>query len=200
MTGRQKNQRKNHPKPGSRIKVEPIRDLKDIQTIKKLLADKPMDLALFTIGINTNLRASDILNIKVEQVRHVKPGEDIEIREKKTGKIRRLTLNKNVVTAIRNLLSSKQYVLGDYLFTGQRGVWTVEYVSVKVKNWCKRIHLKGNYASHTLRKTWGYHQRVTFGQSLPVLMACFGHSTQRQTLNYLCIQDNEVKSVYMNEI
>ena len=155
--------------------MEPIRSLKDIQTLKKLLADKPMGLALFTIGINTNLRASDILNIKVDQLRRVKPGDEIEIREKKTGKLRRLTRNRNVVAAVGGLLSIKPYAPGDYLFTGQRGVWMVQYVSTKVKNWCKRINLKGNYGSHTLRKSWGYHQRVTFGHSLPVLMSCFGH-------------------------
>lgn len=53
----------NHPKKGSTIKVDPIRKLKDIKAIKKLLANKPRDLALFTIGINTNLRASDLLRL-----------------------------------------------------------------------------------------------------------------------------------------
>ena len=53
-----KGQNHNHPKKDSQIKVEPIKSLKDIETIKKLLANKPRDLALFTIGINTNVRAS----------------------------------------------------------------------------------------------------------------------------------------------
>ena len=53
---------------------------------------------------------------------------------------------------------------------------------------------------HTLRKTWGYHQRVTFGVDLPRLMVCFNHSTQRQTLDYLCIQPQEIKDVYENEL
>ena len=53
----QKGQNFNHPEKGSQIKVEPIKLKRDIQTIKKLLADKPLDLALFTVGINTNLRA-----------------------------------------------------------------------------------------------------------------------------------------------
>lgn len=197
---RRANQTRNKPKQGSTIKVEPIRSTKDIQTLKKLLADKPMDTALFTIGINTNLRASDILAITVDQVRGIKPGEEIEIREKKTGKVRRVTLNKNTVEAINRLLAGKEYRVGDPLFKGQRGCWSVPYVSQKVKGWCKAINLKGNYGSHSLRKTWGYHQRVTFGQSLPVLMECFNHSTQKQTLDYLCIQDEEIKSVYMNEI
>ena len=51
----------NHPKKGSSIKVDPIKSLKDIKAIKKLLHDKPRDLCLFTLGINTNLRASDLL-------------------------------------------------------------------------------------------------------------------------------------------
>ena len=51
-----------------------------------------------------------------------------------------------------------------------------------------------------LRKTWGYHQRVTFGVDLPRLMVCFNHSTQRQTLDYLCIQPEEIKDVYENEL
>ena len=49
---------------GSKIKVEPIRKKKDINLIKKLLSDKPLDQALFTVGINTNLRASDLLALQ----------------------------------------------------------------------------------------------------------------------------------------
>jgi len=45
----------NHPQKGSTIKVEPIKNRKDISTLKKLLLDRPRDLALFIIGINTNL-------------------------------------------------------------------------------------------------------------------------------------------------
>lgn len=197
---KKETQKANHPKRGSQTKVEPIRSTKDIQTIRKLLADKPMDRAFFEIGINTNLRASDILGIKADQVRGMNPGDEIEVKERKTGKVRRLTLNRNVVGAVKNLLASKAYGPGDHLFKGQRGVWSVPYVSQKVKGWCKAVNLKGNYGSHSLRKTWGYHQRITFGQSLPVLMECFNHSTQKQTLDYLCIQDEEVKSVYMNEL
>ena len=55
----------NHPKKGSQIKVDPIKKLKDIKAIKKILANKPRDFALFTIGINTNLRASDLLRLTI---------------------------------------------------------------------------------------------------------------------------------------
>ena len=76
----------NHPKKGSQIKVDPIKKLKDIKAIKKILVNKPRDFALFTIGINTNLRASDLLRFKVGQVSDLKAGDVVEIKEKKTGK------------------------------------------------------------------------------------------------------------------
>ncbi len=191
----------NRPKPGSQIKVEPIKNLKDIKTIKKLLATKPRDLALFTLGINTNLRASDLLRIKMAQVRELKPGDEIEIKEKKTGKLRRITLNKAAVKAIQGVLKAEAYHDRDYLFKSRKGaVLTVPSVHRLVKGWCHDIKLKGNYGSHSLRKTWGYHQRVTFGVGLPELMVAFNHSTQRQTLDYLCVQPDEIKCIYENEL
>ena len=197
----EKRRNPNHPAKGSQIKVEPIRDLKDIATIKKLLKDKPRDLALFTLGINTNLRASDLLSIRAGQVRGLKPMDEIEIKEKKTGKTRRISLNKACVDAIKCLLASAPYEDNHYLFKSQRGdVLTVPSVHRLVKGWCRAINLKGNFGSHTLRKTWGYHQRVTFGAGLPELMECFGHATQKQTLTYLCIQPEEIKGVYAHEL
>jgi integrase len=190
----------NHPRAGSQVKVGPIKSLKDIATIKKLLSDKPRDLCLFTLGVNTNLRASDLVRLTAGQVRGLKAGDNIELREQKTSRVRRITLNNAVIEAVRGLLASACYEDTDALFKSQRGVLTVPSVHRLVKSWCRAVNLKGNYGSHTLRKTWGYHQRLTFGAGLPELMECFGHATQRQTLAYLCIQPEEIKGVYLNEL
>jgi len=191
---------RNHPEKGSQIRVEPIKKLKDIKSIKTMLADKPRDLALFTVGINTNLRASDLLQITADMVRDLKPMDEIVLKEKKTKKQRRVSLNKACIEAIKNLLASRSYQDDDILFSGQRGTLTVPSVNRLVKGWCKAINLKGNFGSHTLRKTFGYHQHKTFNTSLPELMVCFNHSTQRQTLDYLCIQAEEIRRVYENEL
>ncbi|MBU0965474.1 MAG: tyrosine-type recombinase/integrase [Proteobacteria bacterium] len=188
----------NHPKKGSLLTVEPIKQVKNIKAIKALLATKPRDLALFVLGINTNLRASDLIGLKVSQVQGVKAGEDLVLKEKKTGKQRRITLNKACVEAVRNLLASRSCQPDDYLFLGQRGPITAIYVNHLVKRWTTAINLKGRFGAHTLRKTWGYHQRVTFGSDIPTLMTCYNHSSQRQTLDYLCIQPEEIKNVYEN--
>ena len=196
----QKGQNLNHPTKGSMIKVEPIRKLKDVKAIKQLLTDKPRDLCLFTLGINTNLRASDLLRLTAGRVRGLKAGDEIEIKEQKTGKMRRITLNKGVIRSIQGLLASREYNDEEPLFVGQRGPLTVPSVNRLVKSWCKAINLRGNYGSHTLRKTFGFHQRVTFGVSLPELMVIFNHSSQQETLNYLCVQAEEVRSIYQNEL
>ena len=193
----------NHPKKGSHISVEPIRKQKDIKLIKKVLRDSPRNLCLFVLGINTNLRASDLLSIKIHQVRHLQPGEEITLKEKKTQKQRRINLNRVCIEAIQNLLRSQKYTDDDFLFLSNRKnkrALMVSSLSTLVKKWCNDINLKGNYASHSLRKTWGYHQRVTFGVGIPELMVCFNHSSQKQTLDYLCIQPEEIKSVYQNEL
>jgi integrase len=197
----------NHPVKGSSIRVDPIRDLKDIRLIKKILADRPRDLALFVLGINTNLRASDLLRIRVGDVRHLKPGEYFTLREKKTAKLRSITINKAVFEAIAGLLASLPVVNdSDYLFQSRKkksasgGMLTVSYLNSLVKSWCKEINLRGNYGAHTLRKTFGYVHRTVFGTDIPTLMEMFNHSTQRQTLTYLGIQPREINDAYLKEI
>ena len=193
-----KGQNTNRPAKGSTITVQPITKLKDIKAIKKLLHDKPRDLCLFTLGINTNLRASDLLSIKVGQVRDV---DELVLKERKTGKHRRITLNKAVSSSIQGLLAGSDLEDDDYMFQSQRAdCLTVPSVNRLVKRWTGAINLKGNYGSHTLRKTFGYHQHKTFKTPLPDLMVAFNHSSQRQTLDYLCIQSKEQRDLYLNEL
>ena len=121
-------------------------------------------------------------------------------KEKKTGKVRRVTLNKACIESINRFLASKEYKDTDQLLKGLRGDMVPTTINALVKKWCRTINLKSNYGSHTLRKTWGYHQRITFNVGIPELMVCFNHSTQKQTLDYLCVQPEEIKSVYANEL
>lgn len=62
------------------------------------------------------------------------------------------------------------------------------------------INLKGNYGSHTLRKTFGYMHRTVHNTDIPTLMEMFNHSSQKQTLAYLGIQPSEIRDAYLKEI
>ena len=199
----------NHPAPGSTIKVEPIRTVQAINKIKSILESNPRNSCLFVVGINTAFRASEMLAIRIGQVRYLTPGDRLEVKQRKTRKYRSVTLNQSAFDAIRRLLSEKDRaalskrdasVIDDeaFLFTGQRGreALRVSTLNNLVKNWCKKANLKGNFGSHTLRKTWGYMQRKKQDTPVPLLMQTFGHATQRQTIEYLCIQEKEIDNIY----
>jgi len=190
----------NHPKPGAIIRVAPIRDVKAIGRIKKLLGDHPRNYALFVLGINTAFRAGDLLRLRTGQVRGLAPGDLMTVREEKTSKTRSVVLNHQAWEAIQRLLQAcPEKQDEDLLFTGLRGAMTVQYLNRLVKEWCAGVGLtRENYGSHTFRKTWGYHQRVTYRTDIPVLMDAFGHATQRQTLAYLGITREEVRQCFMN--
>ena len=193
----------NRPAKDSIISVNPVKDVKDLTTIKKRLADNPRDFALFVVGINTAFRASELLALTVGQVRQLSPGDTLTVKEQKTGKKRDVTLNGAAHSAIQRLLATMPDATDTTpLFQSRKGdkALTVSTLNNMLKVWCSWCNLPGNYGSHTLRKTFGYHQRVTFKTDLPTLVKVFGHATQAQTLHYLCIQQAEVKAAFMQEL
>jgi hypothetical protein len=50
-----------------------------------------------------------------------------------------------------------------------------------------------------MRKTWGWWQYKR-GKPVSLLMAAYGHVTQKQTLDYLCLQAEEVAEIYDLEL
>ena len=193
----------NHPRKGDIIKVSPIRKKEHIEAIKKLLKDQPRNLALFTFGINTALRASDILQIKAGHVEGLEVGESFRIREKKTKKVRRVVLNEASYAAIQAYLKVRPKTGPNApLFLsriGKEQAITVSYLNNLVKRWGKVVGVKENLGSHSLRKSFGYHQRLA-GTSLPILVVAFNHSTQYQTLAYLGIEEEELTEAFLNVI
>ncbi|MDB4442265.1 tyrosine-type recombinase/integrase [bacterium] len=192
----------NHPKKGDRIAVEPIRKIKDIQAISKLTANSPRDHLLFIMGINNGLRAGDLVKLKVKQVRYLKVGDTLTIKEGKTGKDNILVINKTVSKALQNYLDTVQPDDDSFLFASRKGdsYLQSQAVSKLVKKWTKAINLKGNYGAHTLRKTWGYIQRTVHGVGFEIICKRYNHSSPAITMRYLGIQDKEVHSILMNEI
>jgi integrase len=192
----------NHPKKGARISVEPIRKIKDIKAISKLTQGNPRDHLLFIMGINNGLRAGDLVKLKAKQVRYLKLGDTLTIRESKTGKDNILVVNKTVYKALQAYLDAIRPDDDAYLFASRKGNGHIQSqaVSKLVKKWTRAINLKGNYGAHTLRKTWGYIQRTMHGVGFEIICKRYNHSSPAITMRYLGIQDKEVHGVLMNEI
>ena len=201
----EKGQNFNHPKKGSRIEVEPLRREKDIKAILQLLSGHPRDHLLFVMGINNGIRVGDLLNIKVGDVRYLKPGQVHQITESKTKKKNVVVINKSVRKALDTYFSNSTNQIENhhYLFRSRKGEnfpLSVQAVHGLVKKWTQTINLKGNYGTHTLRKTWGYQQRTKYGVGFDVIAKRFNHSDPKTTMTYLGIEDKEVHSILMNEI
>lgn len=185
---------------GETVTEEPIRTVEAIQQIKANLRDRSIrDYALFVVGINTAFRCGDLVSITVGDVRGKKAGDDILIREEKTNKLRRVTLNEQSANAISMLLRTDPECSDhDFLFRGQRGQLSVSYVNRLVKRWCEEVGLSGQFGSHTLRKTFCYTLYTKHSVPLELLMQILNHSSPRQTLQYICIQQEEIKQAYLN--
>jgi len=192
----------NHPKKNDRIAVDPIRRIEDIQAISKMLSDSPRDHLLFTLGINNGLRAVDILRLTVKDLKHLKPGQFISIKESKTGKTNILMVNKAVFKSLQEYLSRVNPGDDDFLFKSRKGDGPLQSqaVSKLVKTWTQAINLQGNYGAHTLRKTFGYIQRTVHGVGFEILCKRYNHSSPAITMRYLGIQDKELEGILLNEI
>ena len=58
----------------------------------------------------------------------------------------------------------------------------------------REVSLDGNYGTHSLRKTWGYHARLQ-GVDLALIMHKLNHESIAYTKRYLGITDDELKAV-----
>ncbi len=185
------------------MKVQPITNVKDIKAIKNFLNNFPRDKMLFIMGINSGLRVQDLLSLKVKDVSTKELNSCLSIKEKKTNKENVLVFNKEIFQAVQNYLQYANPEPQHYLFKSRKGrnaPLTTYAITMMVKKWTSWINLDGNFGAHTLRKTWTYHQRKTFGVSWEILSKRLNHSTPSVTRRYLGIQDEEVEEILLNQL
>lgn len=175
--------------------VQPIRDLDTIHAIQRDLKENNFrNYLMFEIGIYIGIRISDILNIKVKDIKNK---NYLKLREIKTGKEKLMPipnhLKKEINMYIENTLLNDE----EYLFKSKKRK-IKPITRVQAYNILKKIAKKYKLESigtHTLRKTFGYHfYKKTHDVAL--LMTIFNHSDPSITLRYIGIeQDNVNKSL-----
>ena len=182
--------------------VEPIRSKLKVNAIKNILkAEKnPRNHLLFTLGINSALRISDLLALKIKDVLDRKGDikSHIYIRQKKTGKEVKPKVNKSMRGALEHFFKNTiLYDAEDWLFKSLRSDLPLDKVQSwnLVNSWCKEVGLEnGQYGTHTLRKTWGYMARKQ-GVGLDIIMHKLGQSSISVTKLYIGITQDEVNDV-----
>jgi len=172
--------------------VQPIKERRAILAIKKnLKARSARDYLLFVLGLNFYLRVSDLLRLRVADI--LQP-DYVTVKEGKTGKTRRIKLNDASKEAIEFYLQKEKVHNPDhFLFTSTRGNQVISRVRVHqlIKEWTKEVGLKGEYSCHSLRKSYGYALRKA-GVDVGTICKMFNHSSVRQTLRYIGIEEEDI--------
>ena len=180
--------------------VEPIKNVRDINKIKQYLygKDNKRDYCIFVVGINVGLRAGDLLSLKIKDVTDGNTIFDtVTIKEQKTGKTRNFALNKNAKEAIQLYINSlADYDFEDYLFKsrkgGHLGVRPLHHI---IKTLTNDLGIKGNFGTHTLRKTMAYHRYIN-NVPLETLQKLLNHSSSAITLRYIGITQKVIIDCY----
>lgn len=197
--------------------AEPIKDMEDINRISKFLIDQKRyrDNMLFIVGINFGLRVSDLRLLRFSHLINDECvfRDSFAILEKKTKNTRThqrnryITINTAVVEAVTLYLENSDDVkLSDYLFRSESNHGSNENVPIHrnsidriMKGLAKDLNLGNKMATHSLRKTFAYHQMVMSNndpRKLLLLQKMFGHSTAAQTLDYIGITGEEIEEAY----
>lgn len=197
---------------------EPIKRPEDIEAISRWFVEngRYRDNMLFIVGVNFGLRVSDLLTLRfshlIDKDFHFKT--TFPILEKKTRNTRKvkknryITVNDAVVDAVVLYLQHTAGIkLSDYMFRGESNRCgnvnkpmhrnSVERI---LKEAGAALNLDIHIATHTLRKTFAYHQMLISGndpRKLLLLQKMFGHSTSAQTLDYIGITNEEIRAAYM---
>jgi integrase len=173
--------------------VQPIRDPELLEDLKKHLKQQnERDYVLFMLGINTGFRISDILTLKVKDVR----GERINIREKKTGKAKNVVIRPSLKKIIKVYIAGKKP--HEYLFKSRKGKnkpITREYAYQLLKKAAIEVGI-GEFGTHTMRKTFGY---MFYNQTKDIvaLRKLFNHRDDSTTLRYIGLDQDRLDDLML---
>ena len=198
---------------------EPIKNLDDIMRISEFLIRRRRwrDNMLFIVGINFGLRVSDLVQLRFSNLinDNLVFKTTFPIFEKKTRNTRKqkknryITINTAVIEAVTLYLEHTSGVsLSDYMFRSQspngkslNRPMTRCSVDRILKGIADDCGLSIQMSTHTLRKTFAYHQMVMSNndpRKLLLLSKMLGHSSVGVTMDYIGITGDEIEEAYRN--
>jgi len=179
--------------------VEPIRDKAKIKQMYNYLNGKnPKYGLLFRFGLNTGLRISDILPIKVNDVLNANWcfREHLILKEKKTGKEKKIMVNNVLRNSIQSYVKNEELTFDSYLFFSQKGTHIGRVQAYRILKEAADIIGIENFGTHSLRKTWGYWTYKASRYNIGLIMDTFNHSSVRITLRYIGVNQDQKDELY----
>jgi integrase len=132
-----------------------------VKTLRKLVAEKPLQSLLLNLGCDLMLRAQDLLQMRISSVMNESgtPKTEVKVKQKKTGKTTlSIPLSPSSIKVIKEFLIDKD--LDDFIFKGQmshftrKPITTQQYAKI-VKKWMKSLGVEdvSQYSTHSIRKS-----------------------------------------------
>lgn len=174
--------------------VDPIRSKQDIHNMCDWFYSKGWDkyAILFWFGVNSGLRISDIIGLKVKDVY----GKNkILIREQKTGKIKEFPLKDDLKEMLWDYTRGRNEE--DWVFEGrQHRQLDRSQVYRRINEAVEALGIDANVGTHTMRKTFGYHHFRQYN-NITLLQTIFNHTSPDVTKRYIGITQDEINESYL---
>lgn len=177
--------------------VEPIRDTNVLENICNYLKkSNKRNYILFLLGIYTGLRISDILKLKVKDVKNKKyiilKGK---LKEQKTNKQKQIEINPILKKELNEYIDGK--CQEEYLIKSRENYNKPisRFMAYKILRDIGDTFSIDNLGTHTMRKTFGYHYYKNTSD-IVTLQKIFNHSDPSITLHYIGIVQEDINKAY----
>ena len=175
--------------------VQPIRSLEKLNDMKWSLKRhcSERDYILFLLGINTGLRVSYLLNLKVKDIKGKKR---ITVKEGKTEKARTIQLT-NIYEELNQYIKTLEGT--EWLFPSRKGDKPITRIQAyrQLNKASEMVDMSDGIGTHTMRKTFGYWHYKQF-KDVAELQKILNHSHPEITLKYIGITDEQIENNLRN--
>lgn len=173
--------------------------IKDKKILKNFLEwlkkNRYMYYVIFSTGIYSGLRVSDVLNLKINSVKNK---ETITVIEKKTHKRKVFPIKSELKQILNEYLEKREKIKADTncLFINSNNEKVCRSSVYKMFNEAAQaVGISDNIGTHTMRKTFGYWHYQQF-KDVATLQKIFNHSSPAITLRYIGIDQENINKSY----
>ncbi|MFT8871515.1 MAG: tyrosine-type recombinase/integrase [Sporolactobacillus sp.] len=181
------------------MKVEPIRSKAKIKAVYQYLYHKDAKYGtLFKLGVNTGLRISDLIDLRLSDIFNEQLAfrEHLILKEKKTNKEKRIKLNDTVRDCLSAYIKSRPFDYQGYLFYSKKGGHIGRIQVYRVLREAGTALDVENIGTHSMRKTWGYWTYKMSRYNIGLIMDTLNHSAPAITLRYIGIDQDQKDDLY----
>jgi len=158
------------------------------------------DHTLIEVALGSGMRASELSNLKVEDVILERNSPSIIVKRGKGGKTRVIKISEALRRHLEEyiqLRSRMPLASLPFLFLGQRGQWTRNGIGRAAKQLMALAGLPSRFSVHSLRHSYATHL-LKACRNLRLVQMMLGHSSPTITTVYAQVMDSEASEAANN--